>query len=65
MYVCMCTYNSSIFFYYNNIFIGKADGVSAINTVQGLMSVRPDATAWPSVGNIHSLLSNIYIMHVF
>ncbi|XP_077285570.1 dihydropyrimidine dehydrogenase su(r) isoform X2 [Arctopsyche grandis] len=28
----------------------EADGVSAINTVQGLMGVRPDATAWPSVG---------------
>ncbi|XP_058064202.1 LOW QUALITY PROTEIN: dihydropyrimidine dehydrogenase [NADP(+)] [Anopheles bellator] len=29
---------------------GKADGVSAINTVQGLMSVRADGTPWPSVG---------------
>ncbi|XP_053607413.1 dihydropyrimidine dehydrogenase [NADP(+)] isoform X2 [Plodia interpunctella] len=29
---------------------GGADGVSAINTVSGLMSVRPDATPWPAVG---------------
>lgn len=29
---------------------GKADGVSAINTVQGLMSLRSDGTPWPAVG---------------
>ncbi|ALC48926.1 su-r- [Drosophila busckii] len=29
---------------------GGADGVSAINTVQGLMSLKADATPWPSVG---------------
>ncbi|XP_050345851.1 dihydropyrimidine dehydrogenase [NADP(+)] [Nymphalis io] len=29
---------------------GGASGVSAINTVSGLMSVRPDATPWPNVG---------------
>ncbi|XP_032675944.1 dihydropyrimidine dehydrogenase [NADP(+)] [Odontomachus brunneus] len=28
---------------------GKADGVSAINTVQGLMGLRSDATPWPAV----------------
>lgn len=32
------------------IFAGKADGVSAINTVQGLMSLRADGTPWPAVG---------------
>ncbi|KAL0281626.1 UNVERIFIED_CONTAM: hypothetical protein PYX00_002557 [Menopon gallinae] len=29
---------------------GKADGVSAINTVSGLMSLRSDSTPWPCVG---------------
>jgi dihydropyrimidine dehydrogenase (NADP+) len=29
---------------------GGATGVTAINTVSGLMGVRPDATAWPNVG---------------
>ncbi|XP_026728900.1 dihydropyrimidine dehydrogenase [NADP(+)] [Trichoplusia ni] len=29
---------------------GGASGVSAINTVSGLMSVRPDSTPWPAVG---------------
>jgi len=29
---------------------GGADGVTATNTVSGLMTVRPDATAWPAVG---------------
>ncbi|XP_026324692.1 dihydropyrimidine dehydrogenase [NADP(+)] [Hyposmocoma kahamanoa] len=29
---------------------GGASGVSAINTVQGLMSVKADATPWPAVG---------------
>lgn len=29
---------------------GNADGVSAINTVQGLMSLKADATPWPAVG---------------
>jgi len=29
---------------------GGATGVTAINTVSGLMHVRPDAVAWPNVG---------------
>eukprot|EP00300_Choanocystis_sp_HF-7_P007476 c15313_g1_i2.p1 GENE.c15313_g1_i2~~c15313_g1_i2.p1 ORF type:complete len:1010 (+),score=203.26 c15313_g1_i2:39-3068(+) len=29
---------------------GGADGVTAINTISGLMDVRADATAWPRVG---------------
>ena len=29
---------------------GGADGVTAINTVSGLMHMRMDGTAWPSVG---------------
>lgn len=29
---------------------GKADGVSAINTVQGLMGLHSNATPWPAVG---------------
>uniref|UniRef100_A0A182XLU9 Dihydropyrimidine dehydrogenase [NADP(+)] n=1 Tax=Anopheles quadriannulatus TaxID=34691 RepID=A0A182XLU9_ANOQN len=29
---------------------GQADGVSAINTVQGLMSLRADGSPWPAVG---------------
>lgn len=29
---------------------GKADGVSAINTVQGLMSIKTDTSPWPAVG---------------
>nr|XP_034189546.1 dihydropyrimidine dehydrogenase [NADP(+)] isoform X1 [Osmia lignaria] len=29
---------------------GHADGVSAINTVQGLMGLHGDATPWPAVG---------------
>lgn len=29
---------------------GGADGVAAINTVSGLMSVKADTTPWPSVG---------------
>lgn len=29
---------------------GNADGVSAINTVQGLMSVKADGSPWPAVG---------------
>ncbi|XP_058819124.1 dihydropyrimidine dehydrogenase [NADP(+)] [Topomyia yanbarensis] len=29
---------------------GKADGVSAINTVQGLMSINADTSPWPAVG---------------
>lgn len=29
---------------------GKADGVTATNTVSGLMGIRTDTTAWPSVG---------------
>jgi dihydropyrimidine dehydrogenase (NADP+) len=30
---------------------GQADGVTATNTVSGLMSLRPNTTAWPSVGD--------------
>ncbi|CAF0828642.1 unnamed protein product [Brachionus calyciflorus] len=30
---------------------GKADGVTATNTVSGLMGLRSDGSAWPSVGN--------------
>lgn len=30
---------------------GKADGVTATNTVSGLMGLRSDTTAWPSVGS--------------
>lgn len=29
---------------------GGADGVTATNTVSGLMSLRSDSTAWPNVG---------------
>jgi len=29
---------------------GGADGVTATNTVSGLMGLKADATAWPSVG---------------
>ena len=29
---------------------GNADGVTATNTVSGLMGLRGDASAWPSVG---------------
>ncbi|XP_014672425.1 PREDICTED: dihydropyrimidine dehydrogenase [NADP(+)]-like [Priapulus caudatus] len=29
---------------------GKADGVTAINTVSGLMGLRSDASPWPAVG---------------
>ncbi|KAG2393468.1 hypothetical protein C9374_006999 [Naegleria lovaniensis] len=29
---------------------GGADGVTATNTVSGLMTLKPDATAWPAVG---------------
>lgn len=29
---------------------GKADGVSTINTVQGLMSLKADGSPWPAVG---------------
>ncbi|KNC71793.1 hypothetical protein SARC_15664, partial [Sphaeroforma arctica JP610] len=30
---------------------GGADGVTAINTVSGLMNVRGNDTAWPAVGD--------------
>jgi len=29
---------------------GKADGVTAINTLSGLMGLHSDATPWPAVG---------------
>lgn len=31
-------------------YIGGADGVTAINTVSGLMGIKTDGSAWPSVG---------------
>lgn len=31
-------------------FIGGADGVTATNTVSGLMGLRADGTPWPAVG---------------
>ncbi|KAG7199458.1 hypothetical protein KM043_014084 [Ampulex compressa] len=34
----------------NAAYQGKADGVSAINTVSGLMGLHADATPWPAVG---------------
>jgi dihydropyrimidine dehydrogenase (NADP+) len=30
---------------------GGADGVTATNTVSGLMGLRTDGTAWPSVAH--------------
>ena len=30
---------------------GGADGVTATNTVSGLMGVLPDSNAWPAVGS--------------
>lgn len=30
--------------------VGKADGVTAINTISGLMGFYADATPWPAVG---------------
>ncbi|KAK6179258.1 hypothetical protein SNE40_011661 [Patella caerulea] len=32
---------------------GKADGVTATNTVSGLMGLKSNATAWPSIGKEH------------
>eukprot|EP00761_Pharyngomonas_kirbyi_P003127 gb/GECH01003131.1/.p1 GENE.gb/GECH01003131.1/~~gb/GECH01003131.1/.p1 ORF type:complete len:1040 (+),score=276.95 gb/GECH01003131.1/:1-3120(+) len=29
---------------------GGADGVTAVNTVSGMMGIRPDGVAWPNVG---------------
>jgi dihydropyrimidine dehydrogenase (NADP+) len=29
---------------------GKADGVTATNTVSGLMGIKPDSNAWPAIG---------------
>ena len=31
-------------------FLGCADGVTATNTVSGLMGLYPNSSAWPSVG---------------
>jgi dihydropyrimidine dehydrogenase (NADP+) len=31
--------------------VGKADRLAATNTVSGLMGIRSDTTAWPSVGS--------------
>lgn len=31
-------------------FLGGASGGAAINTVSGLMYVKPDASAWPAIG---------------
>ena len=30
--------------------IGKADGVTATNTVSGLMGLQSDGSAWPNIG---------------
>lgn len=32
------------------LFIGGADGVTATNTVSGLMGLKADGSPWPSVG---------------
>lgn len=32
-------------------FIGGADGVTATNTVSGLMGLKADGSPWPSVGS--------------
>lgn len=40
-----------MYLYHKYTYIGKADGVSAINTVQGLMNVRTNSVPWPAVGN--------------
>ena len=32
------------------VLAGKADGVTATNTVSGLMGIRGSASAWPAVG---------------
>ena len=32
-------------------FLGCADGVTATNTVSGLMGLQPNGVAWPAVGN--------------
>lgn len=39
-------------YYYSHchFFLGQADGVTATNTVSGLMGLRNDGSAWPSVG---------------
>lgn len=39
---------------------GGASGVSAINTVSGLMSLRADATPWPAVGRRESGFRTTY-----
>ncbi len=31
---------------------GNADGVTATNTVSGLMGLKPDGIAWPAVGYV-------------
>lgn len=38
---------------------GKADGVSAINTVQGLMGLRSDAVPWPAVNTKFSTYGGV------
>jgi len=32
------------------MFVGGADGVTATNTVSGLMALKADATPWPGIG---------------
>ena len=39
-----------LIFYFQLYHTGGADGVTATNTVSGLMHIRSDSTAWPSVG---------------
>jgi len=34
----------------SNIYLGGADGVTATNTVSGLMGLRSSGNAWPAVG---------------
>ncbi|XP_014473773.1 PREDICTED: dihydropyrimidine dehydrogenase [NADP(+)] [Dinoponera quadriceps] len=38
---------------------GKADGVATINTVQGLMGLRSDATPWPAIDSKFSTYGGI------
>lgn len=49
--MCVCVCIRFIFLILRNLNTGKADGVSAINTVSGLMSLNADGTPWPAVGS--------------
>lgn len=50
MRILHCISSSFIHFYYIYMFVGHADGVTATNTVSGLMGLRSDSSAWPNVG---------------